>query len=90
MSLNDYFRLKEIDRIEAEKKCMVCVKKIIDICLKKGYHFSVNPNTNQIDVCVDDNFENSFYAYFKGELINFESGYNTTVYKMLEKLKSIK
>lgn len=89
-SLSDYFRLKEYDRIEAEKKCMIDLKKVIDLCLKKGWHFSVNGTCNQIDVCYDGDFANSLYAYFKGELINHESDHNTTVSKMLEKLKLIK
>lgn len=88
--LSDYFRLKEYDRIELEKKVMIDLKKVIYLCLKKGWHFSVNAQTTQIDVCIDNNFDNSITAYFKGDLINYESEFSTTVSKMLEKLKSIK
>jgi hypothetical protein len=85
-TLNDYFRLKEYDRIELEKKCMVDLKKVIDVCLKKGHHFSVNKNTNQIDVSTDD-FETNLVSYFKGRLINHKSQYAMPISELLEKLK---
>jgi len=87
-ALSDYFRLKEIDRIEAEKKCMIDLKKVINICLKKSYHFSVNKNTSQIDVSIDD-FETNFSSYFKGQLIQYKSEYCMPMDELLEKLKTI-
>lgn len=85
-SFNDHFRLKEYDRIEAEKKCMIDLKKVINVCLKKGYHFSVNKNTTQIDVSTDD-FDTNFSSYFKGTLMNYKSEYALPMSELLEKLK---
>jgi len=84
--LEDYFRLKEYDRIELEKKCMIDLKKVINICLKKSYHFSINKNTSQIDVSIDD-FETNFTSYFKGRLIQYKSEYCISISELLEKLK---
>lgn len=85
-TLNDYFRLTEYDRIKLEKQCMIDLKKVINICLKKGYHFSVNKNTNQIDVSTDY-FDTNFTSYFKGQLITYNSKYCMPMNELLEKLK---
>lgn len=85
--MSDYFRLREIDRIEAEKKCMITLKKVIDVCLKKGYHFSVSPEVSNIGVSVD-RFETSFSSYFKGNLIDYNDGDAMPMDKLLEKLKN--
>lgn len=84
--MSDYFRLKEIDRIESEKKRMITLKKVIDVCLKKGFHFSVNPEVSNLYVSVD-RFETSFSSYFKGSLIDHNDGNTMTIDKLLEKLK---
>lgn len=85
-TLNDYFRLKEYDRIELEKQCMIDLKKVINICLKKSYHFSVNKNTAQIDISTDD-FDTNFSSYFKGQLITYKSERCMPMNELLEKLK---
>ena len=86
--LNDYFRLKEYDRIELEKKCMIDLKKVINICLKRCYHFSINKNTTQIDISIDD-FDTNFTSYFKGHLINYKSEHCIPMSELLEKLKTL-
>lgn len=85
--LSDYFRLKEIDRIEAEKRSLIALNKVIAICLKKDFYFSVNPKTKGITVSFD-NFENSLDSYFKGELMNYSDGKTITIFELLEILKS--
>lgn len=85
-TLSDYFRLKEYDRIEAEKKCLVTLKKVMDVCLKKGFSFSVNTQTNGISVHEND-FKWTLDAYFKGDLINYSDNNNTcTIFEMLQQL----
>ena len=86
-ALSDYFRLKEFDRIEKEKKCLIALKKVIDICLKKGFHFSVNPEVYNINVSTDSYKTSSLSAYFKGDLIEYSDGSTITIYEMLEVLK---
>ncbi len=85
--LSDYFRLKEFDKIEAEKKCMADLKKVINICLKNGYNFSVNPEVSCIYLSKDV-FITSFSSYFKGSLINYSDGDTVPMYKLLEIIKS--
>ena len=85
--MSDYFRLREIERVESEKKCMITLKKVIDVCLKKRYHFSVSPPVSNISVSVDT-FETSFSSYFKGNLINYNDGNTMPMDKLLEKLKN--
>lgn len=86
--LSYYFRLKEYDRIEAEKKIMIDLKKVIEICLKKSFHFSVNPTCNVINVSTNG-FETSFDSYFKGDLIKYSYGNTVTMSELLEKLRKM-
>lgn len=85
--MSDYFRLKEFDKIEAEKKCMITLKKVIDICLKKGFHFSVSPAVSNLSVSIDG-FETSFSSYFKGSLITYNDGDTIPMNDLLTILKS--
>ena len=66
MNLDDYLRLQELDRIEGEKKCLVCLKKIINICLKRNYTFSIHAlrDDSSIDVTTDG-WKSSYNAYFR-------------------------
>lgn len=88
--LNDYFRLKEIDRIEAEKQCLINLKKVIDICIKKDFLFSIH--TGEGHSCINistDRYKTTFSSYFKGSLIDYSDETGTmTMDKLLEKLRS--
>lgn len=88
--LNNYFRLKEIDRIESEKKCLITLKKIINICLKKGYLFSIHFSDDDGGInLTTDGYTTSFNSYFKGTLINYSNNKDTfTVFQLLDKLKN--
>lgn len=90
--LSDYFRLKKLDRIKLEKQCLVNLKKVIDLCIKKEYNFNIHNSegNGSINVTVDG-WENSFSSYFKGSLISYRDATGTmTISQLLEKLKSIK
>jgi len=88
--LNDYFRLKEIDRVESEKKCLIALKKIIDICIKRNYNFSVNGELGLLNITIDNNFDETSYSYYKGTLIEYQDVSTITVHALLDKLKQIK
>lgn len=89
--LNDYFRLKEYDRVKAEKECMTTLKKVIDICLKKDFIFNVHANDGNSNISVTtDGWITNFSSYFKGNLINYSDDTGTlTVFELLEKLKKL-
>lgn len=89
--LNDYFRFKEFERAESEKKCMIAVKRVIDICLKKNYIFNVHSNDGNNNISVTtDGWTTSFVSYFKGDLINYSDETGTvTIFELLEKLKKL-
>lgn len=89
-AMSDHFRLKEIDRIEAEKKCMIVLKKVINICLKRNYHFSVNTECGNINMTFDAYVETSFSSYYKGQLIDFSDGNTLTITELLNLLQSKK
>lgn len=91
MNLDDYLRLQELDRIEGEKKCLVCLKKIINICLKRNYTFSIHALRDDSSINVTtDGWKSSYNAYFRGSLINYSDGKETlTVFELLEKLKNL-
>lgn len=83
--LSDYFRLKEIDRIEAEKQATSYLKKVINICLKKGFHFSYNPTCDQITVSTDV-FKTTYDCYVKGNLLNHKSTFSIPIKDLFELL----
>jgi hypothetical protein len=77
-------------KIEAEKKAMSDLKKVINICLKKGFHFSVNPECNLITASYD-RYDTSLYSYFRGNLLNyFEESGTVAISQMLTILQSKK
>lgn len=90
--LNDYFRLKEFDRIESEKQCLINLKKVIDLCIKQEYNFTVHQSEGNSSINVTtDGWKNSFSSYFKGSLIEYSDETGTmTISQLLEKLKKIK
>jgi len=88
--LNDYFMLKAIDQLEAEKKCLASLNKVMALCLKKNLHFSVNMTTNGISIRSYD-FDFAYDSYFKGQLINYSDEHSTvTIHQLLEIIKKQK
>lgn len=89
-SLNDYFRLKEIDLKEAERKCIVDLKKVIDICIKKDFLFSVHSGEGNSSINVStDRHNTTLSSYFKGTLIDYSDETGTmTISQLLEKLRA--
>lgn len=86
--LNDYFRLKEYDRIKEEKECMTTLKKVIDICLKKDFIFNVHSGEGISSISVTtDGWKTSFSSYFKGSLINYSDGNTVLISELLKELK---
>lgn len=87
--LNDYFRLKEIARIEEEKQCLINLKKVIDICIKKDFLFSVHTGEGSSSINVStDRYNTTLSSYFKGSLINYSDETGTmTMIQLLEKLR---
>jgi len=87
--LSHYFRLKEIDRIEAEKQCLINLKKVIGICVKKDYNFNIHSHEGSSSINVTtDKFTTSYSSYFKGTLINYSDEIGTmTMIQLLDKLR---
>lgn len=87
--LSNYLRLKEIDRIEAEKKCLINLKKVIDICIKRDYNFSIHQSEGNSNIYLTtDGHATSISAYFKGNLINYSDKTGTmTMIQLLQKLR---
>ena len=90
--LNDYFRLKELDRIESEKKCLSDLKKVIDICIKKDFLFNVHTGEGNSSISVStDRWNTTLSCYFKGSLIEYSDETGTmTMDRLLQKLRTIK
>lgn len=86
--LNEYFRLKEVDRKEMERLCMIDLKKVIDICIKRNYTFSINGELALLNVTIDNEFEKTTYSYYKGTLIGYEDVSTMTVKNLLHKLRT--
>jgi phosphopantetheine adenylyltransferase len=78
--------MKEIDRTESEKERLIALKKVIGICIKKGFHFSVNPEVSLITVSTDS-YKNILCSYFKGLLVNYRDETTLPIFELLEKLK---
>ncbi len=87
--LNDYFRLKEIDRIEAEKQCLINLKRVIDICIKRNYNFSIHQSEGNSNIYLStDGHATSVSSYFKGSLIDYSDETGTmTMIQLLEQLR---
>ena len=87
--MDTYFEKRMLAQIEAEKKCLSALKKVIDLCLKKQLHFSVNIEASGISVY---NLKTEFNkdAYFKGSLINYSDGQTCTIHELLELIKNYK
>jgi hypothetical protein len=78
--------MKEIDRTESEKERLIALKKVIGICIKKGFHLSVNPEASSITVSTDS-YKNILCSYFKGSLVNYKDNTTLPIFELLEKLK---
>lgn len=64
---------------------MEVLKQVINVCLEKKYHFSINPEANLICISINA-YETVLNSYYEGSLVNYTDEDTMPLNELLNKL----
>ena len=64
---------------------MELLQKVINVCLNKKYHFSINPDVNLICVSTDT-YKTILNSYYDGNLVDYTDNDTMPLNELLNKL----